>query len=253
MVTVAGEPYRVLVHGFSQAQGTFTLNMICDRICSPAIGNDVCQDAEVLELQVPGVCEPTTGTTICAYAPALPAPACNPYGNIADTWYVFNTGFSITHTIDMAPEGSTPLNMALYTGCGVQAYLDCVMGVEGPVVYDDLPMNTDILVRVWNGGGPQAGNFTICVEGDLNTGISGAEPAAPMVMPVPTRDRLIVSGFTPNALLQVHDAQGRLAALQARTDGAGRAELDVQGLAPGLYVLRSVVRGEARHARFIKE
>ena len=79
--TIAGTSYLVFVHGYNDAQGTFTLSMTCSAPCGP-LENDECASATELSVQVPGGCEASTGTTVCAYAATTDNPPCDPFGNI---------------------------------------------------------------------------------------------------------------------------------------------------------------------------
>lgn len=66
--TTSGTEYLVLVHGYGQNQGPFSLTMTCSFAACAAVENDDCQGATLLTVQPTGGCEASTGTTN-AYLP----------------------------------------------------------------------------------------------------------------------------------------------------------------------------------------
>ncbi len=72
----------------------------------------------------------------------------------------------------------------------------------------------------------------------LSTGLDdGAQSPSWTVFPLPAADRLFIDGADAGAPLLLLDARGRVV-LRA-TGQAGRTTMDVSGLAPGIYLLRS--------------
>ncbi|MBK9176687.1 MAG: hypothetical protein IPM46_10215 [Flavobacteriales bacterium] len=234
--TIAGADYLVLVHGYGIDQGAFTLTMACAPPC-PTVENDVCGSATLLTLQSPGGCESSLGTTVCAFAPAVPNPPCDPWANVVDTWYAFNTGTATDLQLIIETGTADLINAALYADCGEPVYIACWTEVSGSIALGALPADTELLVRVWNGGGDEAGTFSICVEGNLNTGISDSHRAATtMLFPIPADDVLHVNGIEGIRSLTLIDAHGQTA-LTRITNGSSRMAIGVGGLAPGIYVL----------------
>ncbi|MFN3875127.1 MAG: hypothetical protein ACK4L7_04355, partial [Flavobacteriales bacterium] len=158
MQTQPGAAYLVLVHGYGDDEGDFTLTLNCSPPC-PAVSNDHCADASEIALQPFNGCEASTGTTQCAFAPSTPNPPCDPYDNIVDTWYAFNTGWATSIRIIIEPGTAPYVNAALYIDCASPGYVDCWTDAESPILLNGLQQNTGYLVRVWNGGGPHAGTF----------------------------------------------------------------------------------------------
>ncbi len=239
IATTAGTTYYALVHGYDGEVGPFTLSMSCAPACSPAIANDDCSTAQVIEPQLTGSCVPTQGTNICAYTPAQPNPPCDPYTAAFDVWYAFNTGPSADHTLTVATISSSLLTVALYTGCGPGSFIDCYDPQAGPIALAGLDLNTMYYVQLWNEGGEGAGTFTICDEAPvLVTVPEGQETSALRAWPIPVEDMLTVDGFPAGSrTLRVHDTQGRVVHMQ-RIERTGPQLVDMNSLSPGAYVIR---------------
>ena len=234
----SGVDHHVLVHGYNANTGTFTLSMSCAAPCADIPENDACATAEVILPQSIGNCIPTAGTNVCAYGSALPNPPCDPYANIIDVWYLFNSGPDPDHTIDLMSTGANGLNMAIYAACGTPTYIDCFMDVNAPVELSGLTLNTDYYLRVWNGGGTNAGGFTICDEAALITALPAQSYNRPHAWPVPAQERLFISGISPTcAGVEVYDPLGRPVLKRAVAPHNGICEVDISGLAAGSYLL----------------
>jgi hypothetical protein len=246
--TLTGTSYFVLVHGYDQSQGDFTLTMSCAVPCVP-VDNDDCGIPTLLSLALTGGCEASTGTTVCAFAPPTPNPPCDPYGNIVDVWYAFNTGWSTNLLLQLAPVDASIINAAIYTACD-GAYIECWNEVDGPIDLSGLPDNTDVLLRVWNGGAAEAGSFTVCVEADFNVGVETRTTGSTIALfPVPVREILTAQPLDGISMLHVVDLQGR-AVLSLASNNTSTSRIDVSALAPGSYVLL----GDGRSlGRFVKE
>jgi hypothetical protein len=162
IATTAGTVYYAHVHGYDGEVGAFTLTMTCTPACSPAVLNDDCATAQMIETQAAGECVPTTGTTICAYSSASPNPECDPYNAAFDVWYAFDSGSEPDHVLSVAPLTSGLLGVALYAGCGPGNFLGCFDASKGPIALNGLDTNTVYYVQIWNEGGDAAGTFTIC-------------------------------------------------------------------------------------------
>jgi hypothetical protein len=141
--------------------------------------------------------------------------------------------------LTLEAQSAATLNMAVYTDCATPAYIDCFTEVAGPVTLNGLPLNTDLLVRVWNGGGADAGTFTLCDQAALPTAVADRDRPALGAFPVPVSDVLQLTGVPATArLAEVIDLQGRMVRSVALRVSAGRAELPVNELANGTYLLR---------------
>ncbi len=247
--TVAGTTYLVMVHGYDQSQGNFTLTLTCTTPCTP-VENDDCTGATQLAVANTGGCESSEGTTICAFAPTVSNPPCDPYGNIVDTWYSFNSGWAANLSLTIDLLGAPVINAAVYTACGDPAYIECWNAVDAPIDLSALLQNTDYLLRIWNGGGAVAGTFSICVEGDFNLGLQMPEDAGAVhLFPVPARDLLTVQPLVGIATLTVVDLQGRVITTSP-INSARSATIDVSTLSTGSYILLG-----DRHVlgRFVRE
>lgn len=233
-----GVTYLILVHGYDLSQGEFTLSVTCADGCEVA-ENDVCANATELIVQPVGGCESSTGSNACAYTSPIANPDCEPFGSVVDVWYRFNTGFVGALSIVTEALTAEVVNVALYSECNTTGYIACWTEVVAPINVAGLPENTDFLLRVWNGGGPQAGTFSICLEADFNVGLTpAAEEVAPQLAPVPTQGELRVSGLIGVQQLEVLDLQGRMHGRWTIANAA-QATLDVSSLATGTYLLRS--------------
>lgn len=249
----AGIPYLVLVHAYEDATGTFTLTATCTPTCSPIAANDACTNAEALPVEILDGCIPTVGSNECAFASAMPNPPCDPYDPIVDLWYSFNTGTQESITVFIAALGSGPLNAAVYEDCGTLDYIACETGLNGPWSINGLEPGMDLLLRVWNGGGPDAGNFAICIESDLPSGVerAGASSAA-LLWPNPALDKVQVSGVPEDtSVIQLLDLQGRVIRDLA-VNGQRTIVFDVVDLDAGTYIIRTLGADPMPLGRFIK-
>lgn len=246
--TQPGTAYLVLVHGYGDDEGDFTLTLACAPPCE-AVSNDRCADASELTVQPFDGCESSTGTTQCAFAAGAPNPPCDPYDNVVDTWYAFNTGWATAIRLIIEPGTAPYVNAALYTACATPGYINCWTEADGPIDINGLQQNTTYLVRVWNGGGAQAGTFSICVEGNITVGMDAPAPAALWLWPVPVADALRIADAAGARELAVADATGRVV-LRLRPQPAPFVELDARALAPGAY---SVLADGRFAGRFVKE
>jgi hypothetical protein len=234
--TSAGTAYLVLVHGYGQDAGGFTLTLTCAPACT-AVGNDDCASATLLALQPVGGCESSMGSTACAFAPATPNPPCDPYANIVDAWYAFNTGWGTDLSLILAAESAERIHAALYTACDAPAYVECWMDVTAPIPLAELEPNTDMLVRVWNSGGSEAGSFSICVEGTFSVAMEELPAGtAVRVWPVPSAGELCIHTRSPQRRIALIDLQGRTV-LVAHPQDLLPARVDISGLAPGTYLV----------------
>jgi hypothetical protein len=234
-----GVTYLILVHGYNAAQGAFTLSVTCADGCEAA-ENDVCANATELIVQPIGGCESSTGSNACAYTSPVGNPDCEPFGSVVDVWYRFNSGF--VGGISIVAEALTAqlVNVALYSDCSTEGYIACWTEVVDPINVAGLPENTDFLLRIWNGGGDDAGTFSICLEADFNVGITPSVDVAEVLLaPVPTQGELRISGLVGVDQLEVLDLQGRVHGRWTIAN-APVATLDVSGLATGTYLVRSV-------------
>ena len=242
--TVPGTEYLVLVHGYDQDQGAFTLSLTCAPACS-TVENDDCSSATLLTVQPTGGCESSTGSNMCAFAPPVPNPPCDPYANIVDTWYSFNSGGGTDHVLILEAGSAQLINAAVYTACANPVYVTCVTEVADEVQLPGLAPNTDYLVRVWNGGGAEAGTFNICVEANMNLGVAEAAQTSMLIHPNPASSSFSIRINEAFSLLRVIDASGRCV-WQSRPTGAATIVVDAERMPPGLYMVMADERAVGR-------
>jgi len=250
----AGANYFVLVHAYEDQFGTFTLTTSCAPTCAPVEANDECANATIIEPSGIGTCEPSSGDNSCAFATGVENPPCDPFASIVDIWYGFNTGEQTSFVVSLAALTAEEVSAALYVECGSLEYVDCETGINAPWILNGLEPQTDYLIRVWNGGGPDAGTFALCIETDLTTSVMNtASLSSTALWPNPTLDHLNITGVPTDApAIEILDLQGRVV-LSFATSGALASTVDVGSLAPGTYLVRSIGDVPTTLGRFVKE
>ena len=250
--TTNGTNYFAFVHAYQDQVGTFTLDLTCAAACAPVAANDDCSGAIVLNVSGIGLCQPSSGNNSCAFAPGTPNPPCDPYSPIVDVWYSFETGASTSILVYATALSAEGLNVALYADCGELAYVDCETGIDAVWPLNNLEPETTYYLRVWNGGGADAGTFAVCIETDLTTATEEVVQSSGILLwPNPANDRLNISGSTAERIAVI-DLQGRTVLTHAN-NGAALVDLNISSLAPGSYIVRSLDTNGGTLGRFIKE
>lgn len=252
--TTNGTTYFVLVHGYGIQTGNFILTASCGTTCSPIPSNDACADARPLNVGTLGMCTPSTGDNSCAFPSGAANPPCEPYQSMVDVWYTFNTGAQTSFTLLLAELTADQVNAAVYAACDGLEYVACETEINGPWHLNNLQPGTDHWIRVWNGGGTEAGTFAICIEADLTTRVNDMAPLpTPTLWPNPAHGQLNIGDLpTGTSALHVIDLQGRV----VRTIPVNNAQLvsaDVNALAPGAYLVRTSGDTPTTLGRFVKE
>lgn len=159
-----GVPYYILVHGFATETGDFTLSVTCSAPCTVFPANDICQNAAALTVYSDTLsCVSDTGTNVCAVL-GMNTP-CDPYGNVQDVWYTFNSGSYQAVYITLSEITGSGYEFALYdTSCSSEPFF-CAQPVPGEHVLIGLSAATTYWLQVWNGGFSHAGECSICVSG----------------------------------------------------------------------------------------
>ncbi|NNC95156.1 MAG: T9SS type A sorting domain-containing protein [Chitinophagales bacterium] len=160
--TNLGTQYYILVHGFQNAVGNFDLILSCDTPCAPIAANDVCSSAIPLAVSEVGACTYTSGNNICASSTST-NPVCDPFGNIQDVWYSFNTGSETSVNINVTNITASGLSMAVYDTCGGSS-LYCNSNASVNAAITNLIANKTYYIQLWNTGGAAEGGFDICVS-----------------------------------------------------------------------------------------
>jgi hypothetical protein len=168
-----------------------------------------------------------------------------------DVWYGFNSGQAIDHTVLLETLGAATFNFALYTACDEPNYIACFMDVTSAQVLPTLAPDSEYLLRIWNGGGIDAGQFTLCMEADLSTGLAEASTTSTQLWPVPTTGILHVETSAVVRRVEVLDLTGRVV-LHFGLNDQGMHTLDVGSLVAGTYLLRDA-DGGAVLGRFVRE
>lgn len=78
--------------------------------------------------------------------------------------------------------------------------------------------------------------LTVTVVVDLATGVAGPQRPPPVLYPNPAMDVLNVAGIDPGKAFTILDAQGRC--VLSGTTTSGTTAINVEGLAPGMHLLR---------------
>lgn len=250
--TVSDIEYAAFVHAYQSQTGTFTLSLTCATGCAPAPPNDLCSSATVLDVAGIGLCSQSTGDNTCAYASGLPNPPCDPYMPIVDVWYRFETGSYSNFTFLASTLGAQEVNAALYVDCGSLEYVDCETEIDGPWQLNDLLTGSTYFIRLWNGGGAEAGTMAVCLETEIVAGISDTPSGQGVrLWPNPARERLFLANTRAERIV-VMDMQGRTLLTHVNTN-QDNPTLDVSMLAPGSYLVRSHDVSGGIIGRFIKE
>jgi hypothetical protein len=196
-----------------------------------------------------GLCVPLTATNVCAYGTPLENPPCDPYANIVDAWFTFNTGTTTDHTIILQEDSADGLLAAVYADCADVNPIACFDAVVSPIALTGLDPGADYFVRVWNHGYDEAGTFTICDETDIDDAIGERSIDAIALHPVPVSDELWIDGLPMDAIeVVIGDPQGRILFRERAAPS-----LDVSSLAPGGYLLRITCPTGDTVLRFVKQ
>ena len=158
---------------------------------------------------------------------------------------------------------------------GADEYTASTNAVQAPTITVALPyelgFNASFMSYSWNTGATTptisistAGNYScevvdvngcsylvnVTVVADISTDIERVEEEGVRLYPIPAGDLLHVLGMPAGGPFEVLDANGRAV---LRGTSTTLTILDVEGLAPGLHLLRWNDEGKVRTARFIKQ
>ena len=170
-LSVNGQVYYILVHGWNFSSGTYTLDITCNPSCTPPL-NDDCQpqasclsptSAEALTVYPSGTGVPTGGDNSCA-ATATFNPTCDAFGEIKDVWYTF-TANQATQVIVLTDTTATVTNMAIYSDTCTSNTLNsiyCFDPSSGGTLSIFNP-GTTYYIQIWSTTA-ESGTFSIYVE-----------------------------------------------------------------------------------------
>lgn len=197
------------------AGGDYTVEFSAEA-CIPGPPNDECAGA--IQLDVHPTCIGTTGSVENGTF-SMPADPCNGFTGNAndDVWFAF-TATGTEHTITMEPDGNgLDAVVELYGGdCSAPVLLDCADATtDGGTESMDatgLEAGTTYRFRVFHYYTSLATDpgFSVCVTGDIGTGIDAVEHEAPFVTPALTDGPATLGGIQPGADVRVMDRLGRL-------------------------------------------
>ena len=164
-----------------------------------------------------------------------------------DVWYSF-VATGTEHTIEVVGGASYDAVVQAYSGdCAGLNLIGCedvtLDGETETMVLTNLNIGETYYVRVfhWYSAVSSTPEFTICVVGDVATGMNANEAAAWTVFPNPTEGQLTVvnGGVAGSATIELFDVTGRTVHAERTSLGAGaQRALEVGTLTPGTYTLR---------------
>lgn len=229
------------------ATGPYTIHFTTAACAAPP-ANDDCAGAVMLDVNL--TCEPTQGDVTGA-TESMPAIDCNGFTGNAndDVWYSFvATSPNATITVDGTDTLDAVVEL-LEGSCGSLLSLDCSDatfggGVEEIVTNSLMPGNT-YYVRVydWYNGFPDAPTFTICVVGDVGTGVHANDANGFTLRPNPTDGNvtMTVPKGARRATIELYDMTGRQVYGQVLPVVSSSVELPLNGrLAAGTYTVRLI-------------
>ena len=156
--------YYIYVHGYATNVGDFDITVTCAAPCAPVPANDLCAGALPLTIYPATTdCNPLIGTNECS-STNLVNPACFLFGNVQDVWYSINSGDLTSVNLTLNNITGSNFRYALYTACGT-VDVNCGL-ISGTTTVGGLTTNTDYLIQIFNGGGPDFGTFDLCAAAD---------------------------------------------------------------------------------------
>lgn len=229
------------------ASGPYTITFTT-AVCPPPPANDDCGGAIVLDVEL--TCQPTIGTTLGA-TESFPADSCAGVGvgdANDDVWFAF-VATGNDHTIQVVGDSLFDAVLQVYEGsCSGLNIVDCedvtLDGELEEAVLTGLTIGNTYYVRVFHWYQtitPEPG-FTICVTGDVATGVQQIGAQAWNVFPNPTEGAITVvnGGNTSAATMELFDMAGRLVHAERTSLAKGEQHtLNLEGaLVQGTYSLR---------------
>jgi hypothetical protein len=161
-----------------------------------------------------------------------------------DVWYTFNslTNTEVTITVDTVPDGvPSDYVVVVYDACGGNEDTCSVLPPD-PIVMQVAP-NTDYVVRIYsNTAFGATTDFTLCVSGDVSTGMAALGTQSWTVFPNPGDGTLNIAYGSVNDHMRIElfDVTGRLVHSERALMVTGTIHpLQVGGRLPsGNYTLR---------------
>ncbi|MBK6542670.1 MAG: T9SS type A sorting domain-containing protein [Flavobacteriales bacterium] len=249
--------YYVPVFGNANNQGNYTI-LATATACGSAPANDDCTNVTALPVWTPAECpaNATAGNNALATQDGG-TPSCDSTGvgtELLDVWYIFNSGPYSTITVNFDEGTMTDWVVVVSDGCS-GAELACAITPTAPIVLT-VTTFTSYTVRVYsNTDFGVGGDFTICLTGDLGTGVQLTEGLSWSLYPNPTNGvvNLIWADASTMATVDLLDATGRLVRQQRQMLHQGTNVLigADAALLPGAYMVRVTTRSASTEQRVI--
>ncbi len=226
--------------------------------CIPGPPNDDCSGA--LALDVHPTCIGTTGSVENGTF-SMAADPCNGFTGDAndDVWFSF-TATGTEHTITMEPDGNgLDAVVELYGGdCGAPVLLDCADattdGGTESIDATGLQVGTTYHFRVFHYYSNLATDpgFTVCVTGDIGTGITAMDQETPFVTPTLTEGPATLGGIQPGTDVRIMDRLGRLV-FSTRASGTS-LPIDLSAQPAGPYFIQAIgPNGNVRRTSLVRQ
>lgn len=155
-----GYDFYIMVHGFSTATGNYAIDVSCNSHCTPVSNADCTINpnshsftgtAKTIQLQTnPSSLNYNFEDNSCTNSGFNPS--CDPYGQIQDVWYKFNTGPNKVVTVEAITmaNAATNLNFAIYDACdGNEILCERSDGINTVATLNNLIVNHDYYIQVW--------------------------------------------------------------------------------------------------------
>lgn len=225
------------------AGGNYTVEFSAEA-CIPGPPNDDCGGASALDVHP--TCIGTTGSVTNATFSMAAAP-CNDFTGDAndDVWFSF-TATGTEHTITMeADDDGLDAVVELYGGdCSAPVLLDCsdatTDGGTETITATGLQVGTTYRFRVFHYYTSLATDpgFTVCVTGDIGTGIQTPGQVGLTITPSLTEGPVTIAGTQAGATLRVLDHLGRSVLTTRASDSHHGIDLSAQPSGP--YIIQVV-------------
>lgn len=225
----------------TETGGDYTVEFSAEA-CIPGPPNDECAGAVALDVHP--TCIGTTGSVTNATF-SMPADPCNGFTGDAndDVWFSF-TATGPEHTITMDPDGNgLDAVMELYGGdCSAPVLLDCADattdGGTESITATGLEEGTTYRFRVFHYYTSLATDpgFSVCVTGDIGTGVFALQQTALVVSPTLTDGPATLRGLQPGADVRIQDHLGRMVHCQRATGTS--LQVDLSARPAGHYIIQ---------------
>lgn len=172
--SLLSEDYYILVDGYGDDRGDFNLTVTCSPTVPPPANNN-CIDAEPLTVFAEFTGTPTNGSNVDAteYSGRL---SCNPFSNVYDVWYKFNSGANTQVMITNALGTAGNLGLVVHENDCAGSIIYCDPDRSNISTLIDVDPSTDYVFQLYNSSGE--GTFTVIVNDGPNTGAMLGSPIA---------------------------------------------------------------------------